>query len=157
MNVLLFSIFVTASFIVLSLLLAPKIVRKIKSMKIQILLDGVFAGILIFFSILNPRQEFILVLLGNTFAALLAAYIFLLFKKHKHNPKQNFVITTELLSTEDNTLSQECRTSNILQKLRGDARVKSKQYQKWHNAFSFWLTIIMGAALLGKLLFCSIF
>lgn len=157
MNVLLFSIFVTASFIVLSLLLAPKIVRKIKSMKIQILLDGVFAGILIFFSILNPRQEFILVLLGNTFAALLAAYIFLLFKKHKHNPKQNFVITTEQLNSEDNTLSLEYRANNVLQKLRGDARVKLKQYQKWHNAFSFWLTMIMGLVLLSKFLLCSIF
>lgn len=147
------SIVLTALFIVLSLLSAPKIVREIISIKRQYFWDIIFVVVLAVISRDLKDTPAAFLIAGNVFITVTAARIFLIFKKRKHNPDQDFKITAEMLENEDSHSDEIWRIENARQKLRSETKAKRRQYQDWYRRYAVFLSLITILALLIRLSF----
>lgn len=142
MEKILLSFALTALFIVLSLLAAPKILRQKISMKVQFLLDVFYVVGIFFLSSHLQDMNAALVVLVNVLVCVAAANIFLRRKKRKHNPEQPFEVTPELLEQETAILDETWRREKVLKKLREEANSKRKQYLDWYAIFSVSLLLM---------------
>ncbi len=147
------SVILTALFIVLSLLSAPKIVRDAISVRLQYFWDIIFVAVLAIISRDLKDTPAALLIMGNVLAAVIAARIFLNFKKRKHNPDQEFEITAEMLEKEDCYSAEIWRIENARQKLRATAKAKRGQYQDWYRNYVLFLFLILLLALTIRLSF----
>lgn len=147
------SIVLTALFIVLSLLSAPKIVRNVISINRQYFWDIIFVAVLAFISRDLKDTQAAFLIAGNVIVTVIAARIFLLFKERKHNPDQEFEITTEMLEKEDCYSAETWRIENARQTLRNETKAKRKQYQSWYRYYTVFLLLALLLTLAVRLSF----